>query len=110
MTKTELLFIRASKSLDPYKRVRSVYHRFYGRYDEQTTTLSLVNILSGIVEKYNPPSIISVMDALSPQNRVYYGCPDVSHYDVCLQFFINRLRYTDLVDLPGYNYPVSFRR
>ena len=51
LSKVEILFIRACKSLDSEKRIRSVYRRFYGNYDNTTTTNALIRILGDLVDK-----------------------------------------------------------
>ncbi len=58
MNKTQQLFIRACRSLNPNRRLKSVYRRFYGRYDERTEDIAISEILTYLVHEVAPMSVI----------------------------------------------------
>lgn len=68
MKKTDQLFIRACKSLNPDIRLRSVYRRFYGKYNEVDENLGLSSVLTDIVDDYFPMSINKYLREKSSYN------------------------------------------
>lgn len=52
MDKVTQLWIRACKSENSYKRLHSVYRRFYIKTDERKATVQIIITLSDIVDKY----------------------------------------------------------
>lgn len=106
MTPTENLFIRACKTRDPYKRVRSVYRRFYGRYDGQETDKALTAILARLCDKYNPFETADLLTKISPGNFF----PEMRWRDRVLGVLIDRIRYTRTGAFPGLRAPTQFSR
>lgn len=108
MTKIEMLFIRACKSLNPYKRIDSVYRRFYGKYEDNTWYK--VGILIVIIEKYFPIHLLSVVSALNPSMCLFKGLPNSYEKNV-LYMLYSHIRFVNDNKLPeDFIKPVRFRR
>lgn len=99
------LFIRACKSSDPEKRVRSVYRRFYG--STKLCNAQLAYLLGEIVEEYNLISITALISRLDPVHIYFYNHSHVpvEYADRCLIVMRSILRYTSIDQLP--DYPVA---
>lgn len=68
MNTTEMLWIRACKSLNRQKRLKSVYRRFYSY--EPLTKYNLSQILVQIVTEYELISTVELIDALNPNKYI----------------------------------------
>lgn len=94
---TEVLWIRVCKSFDPSTRLRSVYRRFYLKQtDKKQIDTALINILSGIVDKYCEVKISSLVESLNPDSFINKTCfPDLSYSDRVLDELIKIIRYSE---------------
>ena len=72
MDNTTILFIRACKSQDSIKRLRSVYRRFYGAYGEVSDISSISDLLVHIVDEVSPMSLSEYLRDVSSY-RSYYN-------------------------------------
>lgn len=108
MTKLEMLFIRACKSLNTEKRVHSVYKRFYYRHNKNPDP-ALVSILLNICEKYCPIPSEKLLSELNPDS-IYYMGQDKPYWSICLRVLISHIRLTEAVKFDGMIKPLMFRR
>ena len=108
MENIEQLFIRACKSLEPKKRVFSVYRRFYLQCDDPTP--HLVDILTSIIDKYVGVSARSMIDDLSPSNAWKFdGDCEPTYINIVLNVLISRIRLTARDKFPNMRSPAKFR-
>lgn len=110
MTPTENLFIRACKTENPHKRVRSVYRRFYGAYDDQVTNSALVVILADLCDKYEPFKAADLLEKVNPRKAVFQGQPLMDWQTLVLNVLIYQLRFTTAKTIPGFRIPARFRK
>lgn len=107
---TETLFIRACKSLEPHKRVTSVYRRFYlsGSMEAEAQAVVLSSILMSIVEKLGIMTPGNMAYALSTEQAwMYEGC---TYYQRLLRIVVSHIRLTGRDCLPdNYRMPARFR-
>lgn len=106
MTKTELLFIRACKSLNPEKRVFSVYKRYYYYSNKAYTREALISILANICDNYLDISVSRVIQDMYPHkflndNRTYN--------ERAFDALVSWVRLTPVDTIDGYVAPVKFR-
>ncbi len=71
MSKTRMLFIRACKSKDPAKRLKSVYRRTY--LADSNADFHIANILLSIVKDYDLATLDKFLAAMSPDNDWMYA-------------------------------------
>ena len=65
------LLIRACKSKNPTRRLKSVYRRFYGRYDERTEDVAISDILVHLVDKVAPMKLSEYLREVSSYKSYY---------------------------------------
>ena len=65
MNNISQLLIRACKSKNPTRRLKSVYRRFYGRYDERTEDVAISDILVHLVDKVAPMKLSEYLREVS---------------------------------------------
>lgn len=93
MNNLDTLFIRACKSKDPHKRVRSVYRRYYlGGTNVHSCTLS--GILLEVVNKHCPISVDKLINDLAPQSMFTYGTEEYNYWDTLLKVLVSHVRFT----------------
>lgn len=104
MNKYEMLFVRACKSRNPAKRVRSVYSRFYLRNSDETeNTFYIAGIIANICDKYHPISTSNLFTALHPGNKWKYGIEDdESYWASSIKIMISHLRLSEVSKFEGY--------
>jgi hypothetical protein len=104
MTKLEQLFIRACKSSDGKKRIRSLYRRFYYyEYDPQHA----VNILAEICDKHLHLKTAELISDLSPNNE--WKHPANNYWERCLSILIGKIRLSEVSKFDGLTAPLRFR-
>jgi hypothetical protein len=116
MDKVTQLFIRACKSINPDKRLQSVYKRFYGSKDMYSEHISV--ILLKICQDYNLLTLESFASKigreiswiLSPVFNRHSKTVDYNSYlesvnSVC----ISAIRLTKVSKLEGFTAPRKFR-
>lgn len=109
LTNTEMLFIRACKSSDPYKRVRSVYRRFYygGKSSDVFINFVITQLFANICDKHMPISSSDLISKVNPNQACNFG----NSYDViCFRALINHIRLIEVSKIPGFKIPLRFRR
>jgi hypothetical protein len=109
MTKIELLLVRACKTSDPQRRVRSVYQRYYGRYQKEVMDNALVGILATICDSNLNIPLLRVLSAMSPQARGNYD-HDMSYTVFCVNFLISKIQNSEVSNFNGYVGPARFRK
>jgi hypothetical protein len=109
MTKIELLFVRACKTSDPQRRVRSVYQRYYGRYQREVMDNALVGILASICDSNINIPLLRVLSEMSPQARSNYG-DEMSYTVFCVNFLISKIQNSEIALFNGYIAPTSLRK
>jgi hypothetical protein len=112
LTKTQQLLIRACKSLEPKKRLISVYKRFYYRHaSEQEMTVFLIGILSKIINEFGISDILDVIQELNPnsiKNKMFNK--NYVYEEVVLQYMISKIRLTEASKIEGFWVPLRFRK
>ncbi len=109
MNNVQSLLIRACKAKDPDKRIRSVYRRFF--YGGDMEYRDIAAILSNIIVEYCPIPQPTLLAALHPLNRRYYGCTEeTDFYEVCAKVFISHIRLRDMTELKGFRKPSRYNR
>lgn len=99
------LYIRACKSKNPQKRLRSIYRRFYF-YQPAIQDEVIANNLAAIVEEYNLLTISKLTQALDPCNDYCYSGDDPkSHWNRIMVAMWQAIRYTHRDDLPDFLTP-----
>lgn len=108
MTNTEQLFIRACKSLNPELRVRIVYRRFYGSYDDNHDA-DIAYLLTKIVDKYDLVSTIDLIESLNPMDKWKYANDDDLYLTIVMKVMISKIRLCEISKLDGFKKPLRFR-
>ena len=104
MDKTEMLFIRACRSLNPRRRVASVYKRFYGTggMTDNEVDRNVGFILGGIVDKYKLMTAMECATMLSPSQKMFYEREDSDdYYTIVRNGFTSKIRLSPVEDFPG---------
>ena len=105
MSKIEMLFVRACKSRNPYKRVRSVYRRFYWSGGASDHIIS--GLLADICDKYLEVKLHEVIERLDPNG--FMRDPNESHTERAFKYCVSRLRLSEVARFPGYRIPCRFK-
>lgn len=106
MDKTELLFIRACKSLNPSVRVKSVYRRFYAI---EPKSIYIVYALIKICDKYLKISLTDIINDLNPDNSWKYIETKMDYYDRVMSVLISKIRFAKVEVFPEYKVPRMFK-
>jgi hypothetical protein len=102
MNTTEMLLIRACKSIDSQTRIGSVLRRFY-LVENASHELGLtVSVLSEICDKYQLISVYDIIQKLSPMYmRFPLSGEKVGYSERCRKTLISTIRHTSKDKLPG---------
>ena len=104
MDKTEMLFIRACKSMNPRIRVASVYKKFYllSGITDYERDMHIAMILGGIVDKYKLMTACDMVTMLSPSQKIFYEDVDSpGYYTIVRNGFTSKIRLSPVEDFPG---------
>jgi hypothetical protein len=104
MTKIDQLFIRACKSKDPYKRLKSVRRRFYIRLNNDDKFILIK--LAEICDIYLPVKGTKIIEELLHP----FVMRDVSMELKLLRIFLNQIRFAEVNYFPGLTPPAMFRK
>lgn len=108
-----MLLIRACKSENSKKRLKSIYRRFYCGEDKEFHS-GMICILLSIVEKYDfKMDMRTMLENLNPNHFMYRIMKvEYDYPDIVLNQFISCIRLTERKKLLQYGFviPVSFRR
>jgi len=108
MTKTQQLIIRACKSKNPQRRLRSVYRRFYGRFDYDIESRYLSIVVCDVVDDYIKPSTFDVITGVSGWDFI----PKLNAFDhnqKVLQYLMDLIRFSEESKFPGLTKAAKFR-
>ena len=117
MTKLDMLLIRACKTENPNKRLRSIYRRFY--LNSKEYEFNLVGIMSKIVDEYCPITMIEYFRIKDEKKRQYDTCLAVhgemppEEWEQELNILINHIRFNfnnEHFKETGCKVPIIFRR
>ena len=101
LDKTEILFIRACKSEFPYRRVLSVYRRFYCRY-EKNEDFYICGILASLCDKKKLISIPDLITSFHESVGYQHGILATdTHWVKSNKILISSIRYTDCKKFNG---------
>jgi len=108
MDNTTQLFIRACKSSDPQKRVRSVYNKYYLKCNEPEEHIAF--LLAQIVDKYLTIPVWEIMMDIHPNNSYYYneGQPD-NLWIIYMNVLILKIRLSEKSKFPEFVIPLRFK-
>lgn len=105
MSKIEMLFVRACKSRNPYKRVSSVYRRFY--WSGEVVDHIIVGLLADICQKHLEVKLYKVIERLDPIG--FMRDSNESHTERAFKYCVSRLRLSEVARFPGYRTPCCFK-
>lgn len=112
MDKTELLIIRACKSLDPETRLVSVYKRKYGNYDGKDCYIAM--ILENICEKFDLVKTSDLLRDLHPDNQWKFNITDsitnINYWSLVKRILTSLIRLTPIDKFDGFISPIRFKR
>lgn len=105
MNKTTQLWIRACKSKNPDKRLRSILRRFYlVNFNEAQKTEAIIYHLSDIVDKYLTLRVYDIYCELIKEE--WYGTKDDrTPEQKMLSFLAQKIAYTSIHKLEGLTPP-----
>lgn len=108
LSKTEILFIRACKSVQSHKRLKSLYKRVYGtEISFEHLTLILYKIVLNCELKVERLlSDIIKSDQRRLMHRNFDKASDTEN--AILNVLIDRLRFSYVKELPGFIQPTRF--
>jgi hypothetical protein len=118
MDKINQLWIRACKTQDSVKRLKSVYRRYYGDYGLQDNERSIASILTSLVDEVFPMSISKFLQdkySYNTYDKMYMvmkGGEETSEALTLIYIMRDRLRYTTKQQLieSGVTSPAKWRR
>lgn len=110
MDKTEQLVIRACKSLNPDRRLQSVYRRFYFSGGSDHSKVGLARILSRVCDTYLNVPMSTLLNAFHPDNRCTFGADETDDYwSSVIKFLTQQIRLSERARFPGLTPPAMFR-
>lgn len=113
MDKVSQLFIRACKTEDSITRLKSVYRRFYGRYDKITEEVAIGDILIHLVDEVSPMKLSEYLREVSSYKSYDQISGDVTETHVITLFIardrLRQLTKPQMLEL-GMNVPARWRK
>ena len=115
MNNTEILIIRACKSLNPQKQLDSVYKRFYYNYKTLDKNLywdSKAIILIELIDKYNPIPTIELANVLNPKFASFYVNDEnnYTYYEHLFGALVSYIRFENIDRFEGFKIPNKFKK
>lgn len=105
MNNLQSLLIRACKSKDPERRLKSVYKRYYyPRYNPKAVTQILVKLS----EEFYPMTATTVFEMMAPENAWLYG-ENNNHYEHCVRILISHFQLAEINKLKGFRVAAPYR-
>lgn len=92
ISNTQNLLIRACKSSNPLKRLRSVYKRQYGKYSDMDKCL--VEIMATLIDEHYPISSLTLVNELSYSNNYKYA--GLTYFERVLTIYIHHFRFENV--------------
>lgn len=113
MEKSTNLFIRACKSNNAAERLTKLYNMFYLHTDDENVIQTeLVHILSTIVDKHCPMTVVEFLRGVSEQESYYRltqeVLPDKNYLNLLV--LISKIRRTNVKAIEGFITPCRFRQ
>lgn len=105
MKKHDVLIIRACKAKDPKRRLRTLYRRLYGNFDNSLADSVMLNNLARIVSEHNLMDVKKLCDNIFMDN--YYT--DLSCKDRIFKTLYNHIRFMPVSEIEGYIVPARWR-
>ena len=111
MNPTHQLLIRACKSRDPYKRLRSVYRRMYLLpKDENTYQDAMIGILSGLVDEHTTVKTSYMLEMMDPNNWRFQRPGEQYCFKTrALDTLVSIIRMSPVGEFAGLRSPRKFR-
>jgi len=104
MNKINQLFIRACKSKDPGKRLKSIRRRFYIRLHNDNKFILIK--LAELCDEYSPIKGTKLIEELLHP----FVMRESSLEDKLLHIYLNQIRFTEVKSFPGLTPPAMFRK
>jgi len=104
MTKIDQLFIRACKSKDPYKRLKSLRRHFYIHLNDDDKYITMK--LAEICDTYLPVKSIKIFEELTHPFLIH----EATIQDKLFRIFLNNIRFAEITAFPGMRAPAMFRK
>jgi len=103
MNKIDQLFIRACKSKNPHKRLKSIRRRFYIRLNDDDKYITMK--LAELCDKYIPIKSTKLLEELTHP----FVMRDATIQEKLFRFFLNNIRFAEVDAFPGLTPPAMFR-
>lgn len=110
MDNVKQLFVRACKSAEPYKRVLSVYRRYYlasAMGDREVA--AICGILTGVVDEYCPMTSCEIINEMSANIDWLYP-ENCSYSERATRMLISKIRLSEASRFPELRWPAKFNR
>ena len=112
--KLDKLIIRACKSEQPLRRLRSVHRRFYINVgdSERIQYTHLASILAGLIDRVRIQITGDDFYKLvrAQELNIFLGVESPAAHVAVVEYLISRIRYTNAKALPDFGIPASLRR
>ena len=111
MDTTEQLLVRACKApRNPYKRLNSVYRRYYCA-GQANRDFHLASILADLSDRYLEIGIRRIMSDLNPENRCLFGMSkDTPYWSAAVRVLIAYIASAEATRFPGIRPPAVVRK
>lgn len=111
MNKTEMLFVRACKSKDPIKRLKTLHKRIYIYSSEKETQKNIVHVLSKLCMEYSLIDIVKFIHNINEtSDRYYFFENQVPIFNTaCLDVLVSAIRFAKASELPDLIPPARFK-
>lgn len=106
------LLIRACKSHDSMKRLRSVYRRFYygGDCTQEQFEAAMCSILTPVVDEFFPMTMNEFLREYSRQEGYYWNTDaKPTHNHLTLLVLRSKIAFTLVNEIKGYRKPAIWR-
>lgn len=103
MNKIDQLFIRACKSKNPYKRLKSIRRRFYIHLDNDDKYLTIK--LAELCDKYLPIKANKILEELTHPFIMH----ELSIQEKLFHLFLNNIRFAEVSVFPNLIPSAMFR-
>lgn len=115
MKKLDMLYIRACKSKNPIKRLRSLYRRFYFQIEKESDKMIFTTIMHNLLriaeEAKIPKMSLELIEGLDPKRYYRYGGVDSDCYELMVSRVLCSLIRLTIVDLfPDVIWPGKYKK
>lgn len=110
MDSVKQLIIRACKSKNPEKRLRTLYRRFYLTQVDDKTDFFIAGILTSICDTYLNVTVTQMVSDFCPQTAWKHGIDDEDTYwAAAVKILTGYIRLAERDRFPGLTPPAQFR-